>query len=377
MVEIVNERLDVTASDTDPRVRVRLDGSRGQIIGGGEGIDGYLFLRAEGNQERIRLDGRAGSVYAGGQGSAGRLFLRRTATEAGRSVDHVAMSFDASNGNIRVGGNHTDGDLLLFPDGARDISVDNQSTIWLDSGHGNIAVGGNETDGDILLFPSGAPISTTETAGANIWLDGGPGNIQLAGALMPKSGPVADSPMPGFSVDEGCTAAFQGSQRFGVIDFTHESDSGGERGKLREIWIFNPVLHANSIVLVTPHTAAPVAHMVSTMERRHGITGGIGRFIDLHLIQKLAPGTHVRHRLLDPELSSPNLACPVPSDTHLAMRGRVGQAGEFYRFFHLFGPMIIPSGTSTEPTGIPPSANPCLAGWIAACMNPPLKNGVK
>ncbi len=62
--------------------------------------------------------------------------------------------------------------------------------------------------------------------------------------------------MPGFSVDEGCTAAFQGSQRFGVIDFTHKSASGGEWGKFREILIFNPVLHANSIVLVTPHTAA-------------------------------------------------------------------------------------------------------------------------
>jgi len=294
MTETVNEWLNVTASAADTRVRVRLDGSRGQIIGGGEGIDGYLFLRAEGNQERLRLDGRAGSVYAGGQGSAGRLFLRRTATEAGRAVDHVAMSFDASNGNIRVGGNHTDGDLLLFPGGAGDISVDNQSTIWLDAGHGNIGVGGNETDGDILLFPSGVPLSTTATAGANIWLDGGPGNIQLAGALMPKSGPVADSPMPGFSVEEGCTAAFQGSQRFGVIDFTHESGSGGERGKLREIWIFNPMLHANSIVLVTPHTAAPVAHMVSNMERRHSITGGIGRFIDLHLIQKVSPGTRVR-----------------------------------------------------------------------------------
>ena len=78
MVEIVNERLDVTASDTDPRVRIRLDGARSQIIGGGEGRDGYLFLRAAGNEERVRLDGMAGSIYAGGQGSDGRVFLRRT-----------------------------------------------------------------------------------------------------------------------------------------------------------------------------------------------------------------------------------------------------------------------------------------------------------
>jgi hypothetical protein len=294
MVEIVSERLDVTISDADPRVRIRLDGAHSQIIGGGEGLDGYLFLRGAGNQERVRLDGRAGSIYAGGQGSAGRLFLRRTENVAGHSVERVAMSLDSSNGNIRVGGNHTDGDLLLFPEAATDINVDTQSTIWLDSGHGNIAVGGSETDGDILLFPAGSTISTTEPAAATIWLDADPGSIQLAGGLIPKGGPAVDRQLPGFSNDEGTTAAFQGSLRFGVIDFTHESDSGGEREKLREIWIFNPILHANSIVLVTPHTNAPVVHMVSNMERRHDITGGIGRFIDLHLIQKVAPGTRVR-----------------------------------------------------------------------------------
>jgi hypothetical protein len=293
MVEIVNERLDVTASDTDPRVRIRLDGARSQIIGGGEGRDGYLFLRAAGNEERVRLDGMAGSIYAGGQGSDGRVFLRRTERVAGRLVERVAMSLDSSNGNIRAGGNNTDGDILLFPGTARDITVDRQSTIWLNSNNGNIRAGGNNTDGDILLFPRAATDITVDGQ-ASIWLDADPGSIQLAGGLLPKGGPAVDSQLPGFSNDEGTTAAFQGSQRFGVIDYTHESDSGGERAKLREVWIFNPVLHANSIVLVTPHTNAPVAHMVSNMERRHDITGGIGLFIDLHLIQKLAPGTHVR-----------------------------------------------------------------------------------
>src|SRR5512137_361779 len=123
MVEIVSERLDVTVTDADPRVRIRLDGAHSQIIGGGEGLDGYLFLRGAGNQERVRLDGRGGSIYAGGQGSAGRLFLRRTESVAGHSVERVAMSLDSSNGNIRVGGNHTDGDLLLFPEAATDINV--------------------------------------------------------------------------------------------------------------------------------------------------------------------------------------------------------------------------------------------------------------
>jgi hypothetical protein len=295
MAETVSEQLDVTISDADHRVTVRLNGTRGQITAGGEGLNGYVFLRAEDNQERVRLDGRAGSLYAGGQGSAGRLFLRRSVIEGGRSVDRVVMSLDASRGNIRVGGNGTDGDLLLFPEAARDINEEQHATIWLDSGHGNIGVGGNGTDGDILLFPASATISTTASAHANIWLDADPGSIRLKGGLIPKDDPMVDRQLPGFSVDQGATAAFQGSERFGVVDFTHEHpEASGDREKLHQIWIFNPLLHANSIVLVTPHTYAPVVHTIGNMERRHGITGGIGRFIDLSLIRKLAPGTHIR-----------------------------------------------------------------------------------
>jgi hypothetical protein len=295
MPETVTGQLDVTISDTDPRTTVRLLGSRGHITAGGNSCDGFFFLRGQNNEERVRLDGSAGGVYAGGQGSAGRLFLRRTITHAGHPADRVAMTLDASTGNIRAGGNGMDGDLLLFPDAATDINQDRQATIWLDSGHANIGVGGNGQDGDILLFPASASISTTDTTHANIWLDADPGNVRLKGGLIPKGDPVSDTHLPGFSTDEGATAAFQGSQRFGVIDFTHEHpESSGDREKLREIWIFNPLLHANSIVLVTAHHGSPVTHIVGNMARRHDISGGVGRFISLTLVRKLSPGTHVR-----------------------------------------------------------------------------------
>jgi len=206
----------------------------------------------------------------------------------------VTISLSGARGNIRVGGSGTDGDLLLFPEVA-DLNVDPGATIWLASGHGNLALGGNGTDGDILLFPAMATNSTTETAEASIWLDADPGHIRLKGGLMPKEGPVVDRQLPGFSVEEGATAAFQGSARFGVIDFTHKHPAAvGDREKLREIWIFNPLLHANSIALVTAHAGASVTHMIGNMESRHEITGGIGRFIKLSLERKLAPGTRMR-----------------------------------------------------------------------------------
>lgn len=265
MAETVTERLDVTISESEPRVTLRLNGGRGNIRAGGSGTDGDLLLFPEAAPDIT--DDRRATIW-----------------------------LDSGNGNIALGGNNTDGDILLFPRTATiSTTATAQASIWLDSGNGNIAVGGNNTDGDILLFPRTATISSTATADANIWLDADPGNISLNGGLIPKAAPAADRELPGFSVNEGATAAFQGSRRFGVIDFTHEHPpAAGDREKLREIWIFNPLLHANSIVLVTPHTATAVAQTVGNMERRHGITGGEGRFIDLTLIRKLVPGTHVR-----------------------------------------------------------------------------------
>ncbi len=47
-------------------------------------------------------------------------------------------------------------------------------------------------------------------------------------------------------------------------------------------------------MLVTAHAGAPLTHMIGNMESRHGITGGIGRFVKLSLERKLAPGTRMR-----------------------------------------------------------------------------------
>jgi hypothetical protein len=295
MSETISGHLDMAVSDTDPRVTVRLNGMTGHVTAGGGGLDGYLFVRASDDRERVRLDGLEGRIYAGGCGSAARVFLRRTDHVGGRTVDRLAIDLDAAGANVRAGGNNQDGDLLLFPQSATDIGVDSQASIWLDSGRANAALGGNGRDGDILLFPRTATIAIDESAHASIWLNGDEGNIHLLGGLMPKGFLGTDRQLPGFSIDEGATAAFQGSARYGSIEFTHEHpEASGDREKLRNIWIFHPLLHENSIVFLTPHAGAPCAHAIGNMERRHDITGGTGRFIDVTLLRKLNPGTRVR-----------------------------------------------------------------------------------
>ena len=330
-----SEYVNVTISESDTRVTASMNGERGHISVGGHERDGYIFVRGADGRERVRLDGRSGSAYIGGNGSDGDLYIRRTVTEHGRSVDRVVMRFKANRGNIRVGGSGADGDILLFPEGVTDIAEDSAATIWLDSGRGNIAAGGNGSDGDILLFPESARISTTDGTGATIWLDshhaniaaggngsdgdimlfprtaamttsdvsdtslhldGNTGNINLQGGLMPKGRPFDDEFLGGYSTNEGAVRHFQGSHRYGSIEFTHSHPpSRGDREKLRNILIFNPLIHNNSIVFITPHTATPCTHSIGTMPHSPDPPApGEGYYINLHMSQKQEPGTRVR-----------------------------------------------------------------------------------
>ncbi|WP_269583935.1 hypothetical protein [Roseibium sp. Sym1] len=332
MAEEFSERVEVTVSDDDRRVTVRLSGRTGQISAGGNGLDGYLFLRSDDGEERVRLDGRAGSLYAGGNGASGRAFISKTVTSGSHSADHVSISLDgqngnlragangadgdlllfpgraddiredraatiwldSGNGNIRAGGHSTDGDVLLFPPNADDIRQDSQASIWLDAGRGNIAVGGNGRDGDLLLFPRTATIATDETAQSTVWIDGDSGNIRLQGGLIPKFGPANDTRTGGYSTDEGYVAAFEGRLRHGKVDFTYENDEGsGDRRKLRNIHIYHPLLHENSIVYATSHAGEPCVATVSYLPRAD-VTGHSGYFIDLHPLSKMSPGRNVK-----------------------------------------------------------------------------------
>lgn len=150
----------------------------------------------------ISIDSATGNIRAGGNDTDGDLILR---SNNGQNRFHL----DAGGGNIWIGGNGADGDLVIFPSGGQNgtlaqatIHIDGQEAnifaggnggdgdlvlrsnggsnrIRLDAGGGNIWVGGNGADGDLLLFRSGG--NNSATAQATIHLDGDAANIFAGG----------------------------------------------------------------------------------------------------------------------------------------------------------------------------------------------------
>jgi len=150
----------------------------------------------------ISIDSANGNIRAGGDNTDGDLILR---SNGGQNRFHL----DAGGGNIWIGGNGADGDLILFPSGGQNgtlaqatIHLDGQEAnifaggnggdgdlvlrsnggsnrIRLDAGGGNVWVGGNGADGDLLLFRSGG--NNSSTAQASIHLDGDAANIFAGG----------------------------------------------------------------------------------------------------------------------------------------------------------------------------------------------------
>jgi hypothetical protein len=202
---------------------------------------------------------------------------------------NVRITLNGDSGNITAGHRGADGDLVL-----RSGDANPSNRIHLDAGKGNIWVGGSDADGDIVLFPREAS-HRESVAEATMHLDGDTGNINLRGGLVPMGRPHRDEFLGGYSINEGASSHFQGAQRYGVIEFTHTHDRApGDRMKLREVRIFNPMLHANSIVLVTPHTGTPCTHSVGRLSRPLSHTPGQGRYIALHMTPKVMPRRTIR-----------------------------------------------------------------------------------
>jgi hypothetical protein len=168
-----------------------------------------------------------------------------------------------------------------------------RNRIRLDADTGNIWAGGNGADGDLVIFPRGAD-DIDDASQATIHLDGDTGTLNLRGNIRFTAPVTPDRQLPGWSVDQGATAAFQGTRRGGLIDFTHtHPPAKGDREKLREIWIFNPEIDDQALVLLTVHQGAPAAFMVSHIGR-HSISGGEGHYINVEFTRKINPGNRIR-----------------------------------------------------------------------------------
>ena len=236
--------------------KISLNGNNGDILLGGNGYNGDLLLYHRGvsdasdhSQATIHLNGRDGDLVLGGNGTNGRIDLKN-------DDGVLRVKCDAYTGDLFIGSAGRDGDILLFPRGADNINDPNQATIRLTSRRGD---------------------------------------LRLSGTINFNNPETPDEQLPGWSIDQGATSAFQGNSKTGLIDFTHTHPAApGDREKLRQIWIFNSHLTDYSLILLTPHAGAPCFHSIGELTTPHSICDGVGKFINIELHRKLDPGSRVR-----------------------------------------------------------------------------------
>jgi hypothetical protein len=171
------------------------------LLAGGNGYDGRILLYPKSGDvpaaetATIALDAGGGNVWLGGNGADGDLVLkdqddvgRIHLTGGGGQTDKTArVVINGSEGAIRAGDNGKDGnilvrnakgELMIHLDGqSGDITLGDKQRIRLTSG-GNAWLGGNGDDGDLVLFPSNVT-DTNDLSKASIHLDGQSGDITL------------------------------------------------------------------------------------------------------------------------------------------------------------------------------------------------------
>lgn len=112
-----------------------------------------------------------------------QLFLNRLVilpTDTESSQDNATFYFDGDRGNLWIGGNDRDGDLVIFPGNASDNHDTSAATFHLDGNGGNLWIGGNGRDGDLAIFPSDAG-NNHDTSAATFHFDGNGGNLWIGG----------------------------------------------------------------------------------------------------------------------------------------------------------------------------------------------------
>jgi hypothetical protein len=277
MAERFSGQVDVLDS-AFTSIKITLDGDNADISSGGNGQAGDLILKDSAGNERIRINGDAGNVVI--TNAAGDEIIR----------------LNGRHGNIMLGGRDHDGDVIIKSSG--DVVTIRQSgdrprivmnnpddsveTIVLDGMHGNIFLGGRDHDGDVIV--RNGDVEDT------IRLNGDAGTVSLSGHFLFTAELASDERLPGWSTDEGgAEAAFQGSRRAGLVDFTVD----GVRD-LRGVWIFNPELTDDSVIFLTVHRGNPCGYCVEEMTRPHSISGGVGKFIQVSFIERVHVGDRVR-----------------------------------------------------------------------------------
>lgn len=242
-VEQFDGKIEVRSTD-GLEVRVTVNGDTGNITAGTETEDGDLVLRA-----------------SGPNGSGGTMLVDRVHISAHKSelvlraasivdeeedddpelVDRVYLN--AETGNLWVGGNGRDGDILLHPSSSTVLRDHTQATFHLDgeggklfmrdSGgsdrvmlsaySGNFWLGGNGADGDILLFPASVSGGDRVANNASIHMDGDKGDIVLRNADCAEEFEVALAP----GLEPGAVAAIADDGRLELCATAYDTRVAG------------------------------------------------------------------------------------------------------------------------------------------------------
>lgn len=166
---------DVLLRDKENRLVIHLRARDGLLrIGGGSaggqaGPGGRIWVRDSAGKDTIMINGEEGNIHLGGDGKDGDLVLRSSANES-------TIHLNGEEGDMRLGGGGKDGDLTLRTAG-------NVTTIQLDGEQGNMNLGGEGRDGDLTL--------TNRSGTRTIHLDGDAGDIKLLGADCAEAFEVA------------------------------------------------------------------------------------------------------------------------------------------------------------------------------------------
>lgn len=181
---------------------ISFDNASNNIVAGGGGQDGDINLLAPDGSDRIRLDAGGGNLWLGGNGADGDLLLFNSSGDNATTAD---SSIYLDGGNSRIFMRSSDG----------------QDRIRLEAAGGNIWVGGNGTDGDLLLFASSG--DNTTAGEATIHLNGQAGDIILRNADCAEDFPIENAG----SVEPGTVLVIGGDTQLRVCSEAYDKRVAG------------------------------------------------------------------------------------------------------------------------------------------------------
>lgn len=207
---------------------ITLNAGNGDVVMGNNGRDGDLLLQDGSGNERVHISadgnrievqnsaeqitamlGGSGNLRAGSNGEDGDLFLYRASATNIFSNSQWSVRLSANdgrleirnaggeiicmlgaNGNLRLGSNGSDGDILMFRSNASSLFTNADATVNINAEAGDMTLGGSGVNGDMFLrdtngntrlrlLPGSERMEVLNGSGQIIGMLGANGNLRL------------------------------------------------------------------------------------------------------------------------------------------------------------------------------------------------------